>query len=160
MINPDLVRVTGPLSPFREGFDDRLERSGYSRRMRTVHLRLMADLSSWLGERGETVAGLSTPLLAKFIADRRAAGQRTGLSMLALRPLAEYLRGTGAVPPEKPARAVRPRGRGDRRVRVLPSCGARACRGDHRARDRPGQAVPGRADPGRRLQGPEIADRG
>ena len=103
MINPELVRVTGPLSPFREGFGTWLETVGYSRKMRAVHLRLMGDLSCWLGEREETIAGLSTPLLAEFIAGRRAAGQRTGLSMRALRPLAEYLRGTGTVLAEEPA---------------------------------------------------------
>ena len=103
MINPELVRVTGPLSPFREGFGTWLETAGYSRKMRAVHLRLMGDLSCWLGEREETIAALSTPLLAEFIAGRRAAGQRTGLSMRALRPLAEYLRGTGAVLAEEPA---------------------------------------------------------
>ncbi len=90
MINPDLVRVTGPLSPFRAGFGTWLETVGYSRKMCAVHLRLMGDLSCWLGEREETVAALSTPLLAEFIAGRRAAGQRTGLSVRALRPLAEY----------------------------------------------------------------------
>lgn len=103
MINPELVRVTGPLSPFREGFGTWLETAGYSRKMRAVHLRLMGDLSCWLGEREETIAGLGTPLLAEFIAGRRAAGQRTGLSVRALRPLAEYLRGTGAVLAEEPA---------------------------------------------------------
>jgi integrase/recombinase XerD len=108
VINPDLVRVTGPLSSLRQGFDGRLEMSGYSRRMRAVHLRLMADLSSWLGERGETAAGLDMRVLAKFIADRRAAGHRTGLSMLALRPVLEHLRSTGAVPPETPARPSGP----------------------------------------------------
>jgi hypothetical protein len=104
VINPELVRVTGPLSPFREGFGTWLEPAGYARKMRAVHLRLMGDLSCWLGEREETIAGLSTPLLVEFIAGRRAAGQRTGLSVRALRPLAEYLRGTGAVPAEEPAR--------------------------------------------------------
>ena len=103
MINPELVRVTGPLSPFRAGFGSWLETAGYSRTMCAVHLRLMGDLSCWLGEREETIAGLSTPLLAEFIAGRRAAGQRTGLSMRALRPLAEYLRATGAVLAEEPA---------------------------------------------------------
>jgi integrase/recombinase XerD len=108
VINPELVRVTGPLSPFREGFGTWLETAGYSRKMRAVHLRLMGDLSCWLGEREETIAGLSTPLLADFIAGRRAAGQRTGLSVRALRPLAEYLRGTGAVLAEEPASASGP----------------------------------------------------
>ena len=108
MLNPDLVRVTGPLSPSRGGFEAWLKTAGYSRRMRAVHLRLMADLSCWLDERGETSADLGTPLLAEFIAGRRAAGHRTGLSMLALRPLAEYLRETGAVPPEKPVQPSGP----------------------------------------------------
>jgi integrase/recombinase XerD len=108
VINPELVRVTGPLSPFREGFGSWLETAGYSRKMCAVHLRLMGDLSCWLGGREETVAGLGTPLLAGFIAGRRAAGQRTGLSMRALRPLAEYLRGTGAVLAEEPARPSGP----------------------------------------------------
>jgi site-specific recombinase XerD len=108
VINPELVRVTGPLSPFREGFGAWLETACYSRQVRAVHLRLMADLSLWLGERGETGAGLSTPLLAEFITSRRAAGCRTGLSMRALRPLMEYLRGTGAVPPEESARPSGP----------------------------------------------------
>lgn len=108
MLNPDLVRVTGPLSASRGGFDAWLETAGYSRRMRAVHLRLTADLSRWLGQRRETSADLGTPLLAEFIAGRRAAGHRTGLSMLAFRPLTEYLRETGAVPPEKPARPSGP----------------------------------------------------
>jgi integrase/recombinase XerD len=103
VLNPDLVRVTGPLSPSRQGFDAWLETAGYSGRMRAVHLRLMADLSCWLGEREGTSAGLGTSLLSEFIAGRRAAGHRTGLSMLAFRPLTEYLRETGAVPSEKPA---------------------------------------------------------
>ena len=103
MINPELVRVTGPLSPFREGFRAWLETAGYSRKMCAVHLRLMGDLSCWLGGQEETIAGLSAPLLAEFIAGRRAAGLCTGLSMRALRPLVEYLRGTGAVLAEEPA---------------------------------------------------------
>ena len=103
MINPDLVLVTGPLSPFRDGFGAWLERAGYSRQRRAFHLRLMADLSRSLGEQGKTGENLDTPLLAGFLAGRRAAGCREGLSMLALRPLMEYLRGTGAVPPGEPA---------------------------------------------------------
>ena len=108
MRNPDLVRVPGLLSPFRDGFADWLETACYSRQMRALHLRLMADFSLWLAARGETSAVLSTPLLAEFVASRRAAGCSAGLSMRALRPLAEYLRGTGAMPPEEPARPSSP----------------------------------------------------
>ncbi len=108
MRNPDLVRVTGPLSAARDGFGAWLGEAGYSRQMRMVHLRLMSDLSRWLGERGQTGSGLSALLLAEFIAGRRAAGDRDGLSALALRPLAEYLRGTGIAPPEEPAQPSSP----------------------------------------------------
>lgn len=108
MRNPALVCVTGPLAPYRKGFGAWLETAGYSRQMRALHLRLMADLSCWLGERGETSADLARPLLAEFIAGRRAAGHRAGISMRALRPLMEYLRGTGAVPPARPARPAGP----------------------------------------------------
>ena len=108
MRNPALVRVPGPLSPFRDGFAGWLETACYSRQVRALHLRLMADFSLWLEVRGEASAGLSTPLLAEFVTSRRAAGCRTGLSMRALRPLAEYLRGTGAMPPEEPARPSSP----------------------------------------------------
>ena len=102
------MRVPGPLSLFRDGFADWLETACYSRQIRALHLLLMADFSLWLEERGEASAGPSTPLLAEFITSRRAAGWRTGLSIRALRPLAEYLRGTGAMPPEEPAQPSSP----------------------------------------------------
>ena len=78
MLNPDLVRVTGPLSPFREGFDAWLETAGYSGRMRAVHLRLMADLSRWLGERGETSADCGAPwVLFTLVATMVDAGTQS-----------------------------------------------------------------------------------
>ena len=68
MINPDLVVVTGPLSPFQDGFGSWLEAAGYSKPMRAEHLRVMAGLSRWLQERGEVSGCLSRPLLAEFLA--------------------------------------------------------------------------------------------
>jgi site-specific recombinase XerD len=94
MRNPALVLVTGPLALFREGFEEQLEDAGYSRQTRVVHLRLMADLSSWLEERGLDGSAVRTPLLKEFIAERRAAGYREGLSLRALSPLVEFLRAT------------------------------------------------------------------
>jgi integrase/recombinase XerD len=102
VINPDLVVVTGPLSLFRDGFGSWLETAGYSRPMRAEHLRLMAGLSIWLEERGETCESLSRPLLAEFLAGRRGARVPTGRSMAGIRPLAEYLRGAGAAPRDEP----------------------------------------------------------
>lgn len=103
MINPDLVVVTGPLSPFRDGFGSWLETAGYSREMRAEHLRLMAGLSRWLEERGEASGCLGRPLLAEFLAGRRAARSSTGRSITGMRPLVEYLRAAGAAPPDEPA---------------------------------------------------------
>lgn len=97
MRNPALVQVAGPLAAFRAGFSDWLELVGYSRQVRAVHLRLMADLSGWLGERGLDGSAVGTPLLKEFVADRRTGGYRDGLSLRALRPLTEYLREIGIV---------------------------------------------------------------
>jgi integrase/recombinase XerD len=102
VINPDLVVVTGPLSPFQDGFGCWLEEAGYSRAMRAEHLRLMAGLSCWLQERGEAGGCLSRPLLAEFLGGRRGARGSTGRSMAGMRPLMEYLRGAGAAPPDEP----------------------------------------------------------
>ena len=102
MINPDLVVVAGPLSPFRDGFGSWLVTVGYSRTMRAEHLRLMAGLSRWLEERGKASGCLTRPVLAEFLASRQGARVPTGRSMAGMRPLMEYLRGAGAVPPDKP----------------------------------------------------------
>jgi site-specific recombinase XerD len=103
VLNPALVSVPGPLSPFRDGFAAWLEMAGYSRQMRAEHLRLMAGLSRWLDERGETGEALSSPLLPEFLACRREARSSTGRSVPGMRPLMEYLRGAGAAPPDEPA---------------------------------------------------------
>jgi len=102
VINPDLVVVTGPLSPFQDGFGSWLEAAGYSKPMRAEHLRVMAGLSRWLQERGEVSGCLSRPLLAEFLAGCRGARGSTGRSMAGMRPLMEYLRGAGAAPPDEP----------------------------------------------------------
>ena len=108
MINPDLVVVTGPLVPFRDGFASWLETAGYSRELRAEHLKLMARLSRRLEERGETSRCLSRPLLAEFLTGRRGTPGKTGRSMTGMRPLMEYLRGAGAAPdePEPPVGPV------------------------------------------------------
>ncbi|MET7844737.1 tyrosine-type recombinase/integrase [Streptomyces sp. NPDC005356] len=109
MRDPALVEVTGPLAPFADGFRIRLELLGYAREPQVVHLRLMTHLSCWLGERGLDGSALTAPLVAGFVADRRAGGHRTARSARSLRPLLEYLREASAAPQpvrEKPADAV------------------------------------------------------
>ena len=98
MRDPALIEVTGPLAPFAEEFRARLERSGYARQSQAGHLRLMADLSRWLVERGLNGSGLSPEVVAGFVLDRRAAGHRHARSAGSLRPLLECLREVGAAP--------------------------------------------------------------
>ena len=112
--------------------------------MRAVHLRLMADLSCWLDERGETSADLGTPLLAEFIACRRQPGTAPGCRCW---PFARWRSTCG-----KPGRCRR-RSRSSRpgpwkrrspstRPTFVPSAGLHAETIEHASR--PGQAVPGR----------------
>lgn len=98
MRDPALIQVTGPLASFAEEFCVRLERSGYAEQSRAGHLRLMADLSRWLVERGLDGSGLSSEVVAEFVAGRRAAGHRHARSARSLRPLLECLREVGAAP--------------------------------------------------------------
>jgi integrase/recombinase XerD len=105
-----LVQVTGPLVPFVAGFGVRLERLGYARQPQAGHLRLMADLSRWLGERRLDSSGLSSEVVAEFAAGRRAAGHRDARSARSLRPLLEYLRELGVVPAVAPPLAIDPVG--------------------------------------------------
>ncbi len=109
MRNPALVHVPGPLAPFAEGFRDRLELSGYAPESRVVHLRLMTDLSGWLGERGLDGSALSASVADGFVRDCRASGRRDARSVRSLRPLLEYLREIGSAPlpvRERPAGPV------------------------------------------------------
>jgi integrase/recombinase XerD len=98
MRDPALIEVTGPLAPFAEAFRACLERLGYAPQSRAVHLRLMADLSRWLVERGLDGSGLSPEVVAGFVLDRRTAGHRHARSAGSLRPLLQCLREVGAAP--------------------------------------------------------------
>jgi hypothetical protein len=98
MRDPVSSQVPGPLASFAEEFHVRLERSGYARRSLAGHLRLMADLSRWLGERRLDSSGLSSEVVSEFVAGRRAAGHRDARSARSLRPLLEFLRELGVAP--------------------------------------------------------------
>ena len=56
----DRVVVAGPLAPFAEGFQARLEELGYTPLSTVTWMRLMVHLSRWLGARGLTAADLSS----------------------------------------------------------------------------------------------------
>jgi len=98
MRDPALVQVLGPLAPFAEGFRAWLELVGYAQGSRAVHLRLMAQLSGWLGERGLDSSALSPAVMDEFDAHRRD-GHQGGRPVRRCRsPLLEYLREVGAAP--------------------------------------------------------------
>jgi integrase/recombinase XerD len=93
------VRMSGPLRPYAAGFAAELRWQGYTPMSAGTQLRLMAHLSRWLTGQGLDAAGLSAPVLERFLRARRGAGYRLLRSSQGLRPMLEYLRGLGVVPP-------------------------------------------------------------
>jgi len=92
--------VPGPLEQYAPGFRSWLLGRGYTPLTTVPQLQLMAHVSRWLEREGLTAAGLTGQEAARFLAARRAAG-RPG-HPAGLRPLLDYLRGLGAIPPEPP----------------------------------------------------------
>ena len=87
----------GPLGEHAEGFFAELAGLGYSRRGRSAHLRLMKDVSEWLGAQGLSAGDLTAEVVAELVAVRRE-GCSTLRSAKALLPLLSYLRRQGATP--------------------------------------------------------------
>ena len=115
----DVVRVSGPLVPFRDGFVEELvDRRGYTPLSAANQVRLMAHLSRWMASVGFDVGGLTEGRLELFLAARRAAGYTAFHTLWSLAPLLEFLRAVGAVQERV---AVGPVGPGEP---VQPSVGA------------------------------------
>jgi hypothetical protein len=73
MGDPSRVRLTGPLTPFAEGFAAELARQGYTRNGVTDQVRLLAHLSRWLAAHGLDVSALTPPVMDAFLVARRGA---------------------------------------------------------------------------------------
>ncbi len=98
--------VPGPLSLWRLQFIESLESSGYSPLTIREHLRVMTQLGNWLSSEGLEADGLTSEVVDRFLADRRAGGARTYVTVRGLEPLLCLLRSVGAapeVPTEVPA---------------------------------------------------------
>lgn len=93
------VRVSGPLGSFADGFADELARSGYGLQSVTLHVRLLAHLSRWLETERLDAAALTSAVVERFLAERRAAGYGVLRRAKGFAPLLGYLRAVGAVPP-------------------------------------------------------------
>ena len=90
--------MAGPLAVFAPGFSAELMRRGYRLRSAGEQLRLMADASEWLAGHGLGPGDLTEVRVAELMAARRAARRSHLLSVWAMTPLLEYLRGMGVVP--------------------------------------------------------------
>lgn len=90
MSNPSRVRMTGPLTPYAEGFAAELARQGYRPNAAANQLQLMAHLSRWLATQGIDAKTLTRSVLDNFLATRRAQGYRLWRSSKALRPFLDY----------------------------------------------------------------------
>jgi len=91
-----MPQVEGPLQGYARGFSRELLEQGYTRASAARHLRVMAQLSSWLGAQGLGAEALTWHRAGAFVSERRAVGCRARLS---LGPLLDYLHGIGAAPP-------------------------------------------------------------
>jgi hypothetical protein len=74
MVDLSRVRRSGVLAPFMEGFAAALVGDGYSPHGAIKQLHLLAHLSRWLDGGDLGPADLDGEVVARFFADRRAAG--------------------------------------------------------------------------------------
>lgn len=106
MHDPSRVRVSGPLGVFASGFAAELARLGYRRVPVVFQLQLMAHASRWLGREGLGPDNLTSEVVERFLAERRAAGYTNYVTGRAVAPLLGYLRGLGVAPAASPRLAV------------------------------------------------------
>jgi len=99
MLNdPSQVRVCGPLAAYLPGFADELACQGYTPNSRCFQLRLLSHLSHWLLDQHLGAGDLCATEVSRYLCARRAAGYTSLLSIKALRPMLDYLRGLGVAP--------------------------------------------------------------
>lgn len=106
MQDPSRVRVSGPLEVFASGFAAELARLGYRRVPVVFQLQLMAHASRWLQRVGLGADELTSEVVERFLAERRAAGYTNYVTARAMAPLLGYLRGLGVAPAASPRPAV------------------------------------------------------
>jgi site-specific recombinase XerD len=99
MLDPSRVQVRGPLEGFAAGFAVELRAVGYRRVPVVFQLQLMAHASRWLEGEGLLAGALTSEVVERFLAARRAAGYANHVTARAMAPLVGYLRGLGVAPP-------------------------------------------------------------
>lgn len=97
----------GPLVAFAEGFRRELARRGHSAGVAKQHVLLMGQLNRWLVAEGLGVESLTPAVTERFLAARRAGGQRRVPTLASLAPLFGYLNDLKVLAPQARARTAR-----------------------------------------------------
>jgi site-specific recombinase XerD len=108
MHDPSHVRVTGPLTPYTDGFREELARLGYTAGSAELQLGLVAHLSRWLADHDLNVGDLNREHARQFLEARRGSGYTAFWSERSLLPLLGYLRRLSVVPEPTPPLASTP----------------------------------------------------
>jgi integrase len=94
-----VVRVTGPLAPYADGFRAALARQGYAPSSAFVQLKVVRYVSRRIAAAGVSPAQLTPEQVERLVAAARATGHRYCLlSRHGLRPLLGYLQSLGVSP--------------------------------------------------------------
>lgn len=91
-------RVAGPLASYAAGFVSMLADQGYAPGSIRNHVLRMAQLSRWLEAERLDAGALNPEVVGRFLASRRAAGYRSGLSLRGFSPLLGCLQALGVAP--------------------------------------------------------------
>jgi integrase/recombinase XerD len=86
----------GPLSEYEDGLRRVLTGAGYSQDTIRAHVRLLAELGAWL-EGHQLDPSEVSAVVARFAADRRERGLRTGRSERAFAPILDHLANEGVL---------------------------------------------------------------
>lgn len=106
------VEVDGPMSPFVAGIGEVLRAEGYLDGSARDLMRLVADVSRWLAQRGLGVGDLTTEVIERFFASGCAV-HSVRRSARSLNPIMAHLRSLGVVAVEAAVASGRTHGETD-----------------------------------------------
>lgn len=93
-----MVKVTGPLVGYVDGFIATLEGDGYRRDSVCHHVELLAHVSHWLVEHELGAIDFTSKHVEEFLRSRKTEGYHLLLSGKGVAPLLDYLRASDAIP--------------------------------------------------------------
>lgn len=102
MTHPSGVCMTGPLVPWQNRLWTDLLGRGYAHLSAANVLRVASHLSCWLAAGQVAPSALTEDRIEAFLRARREAGYTRWLSRRGLKPILEFLRSAGVIPPIPP----------------------------------------------------------